>query len=129
MQKYLVKSEVKCQSFEWRDVKILKEAVSIVQNFGNVEDFRRMTFFRHASTDADVIVCADHCRLVHAQIEPRILEEKRIFISFYYKLKTNFSQLMQKLQLFVILKQPVTLSVTVFYILTKLSNYLFIFTS
>ena len=85
MQKYLVKSEVKCQSFEWRDVKILKEAVSIVQNFGNVEDFRRMTFFRHASTDADVTACADHCRLVHAQIEPRILEEMKVFFWVFFK--------------------------------------------
>ena len=48
--------------------------------------------------------------------------------SFHYKLKTSFRQLMQIWQLFIILKQPVHISVTVFYNLTKLTNHLFIFT-
>ena len=48
--------------------------------------------------------------------------------SFYYLLKTYFSQLMQIWQLFIILKQPVHIPVTFFSNLTKLSNYLFIFT-
>ena len=47
---------------------------------------------------------------------------------FYSLLKTSFSELMQIWQLFMILKQPVHISVTVFYNLTKLTNYLFIFT-
>ena len=47
--------------------------------------------------------------------------------SFYFQLKTSFSQLMQIWQLFRILKQPAHISVAVFYNLTKLTNYLFIF--
>ena len=39
--------------------------------------------------------------------------------SFYYQLKTFFNQLMQIRQLFTTLKQPVHISVTVFYNLTK----------
>ena len=42
--------------------------------------------------------------------------------------KLPFSQLLQIWKLFIILKQPVHISGTVFYNLTKLTNYLFIFT-
>ena len=48
--------------------------------------------------------------------------------SFYYLLKTYYSYLMQIWQqLFIVLRQPAAISVTVFSNPTKLTNYLFIF--